>query len=740
MVVTGTRTNSEMPSGDMNPEGVKESSSGDTSTSVPRPMPSVNGLTTGDVTPTDTGEISGTWTNWESLGGTSLSAPAVTSWGNDRLDIFSIGIDSRLYHKCWNGTKWNDWERLPEGKFTYKPAAISWRKNRLDVFAIGFDKKLYRAGRNGTKWSNWKAIEGSVCIHGVTATSWGSDRIDLFTVGTNSVVYHNWRDGEKWDGWKPLTIEGQKKWEKSSTSICAPAAVYSKPNRIDIFTLGIDNYVYHAWGYGNQWTGWEKMGGPAIHGVAVASRGEDRLDLFTISTDVDGTDNHLYLRSMQDDTWSDWKNLGGTCISAPAAVARGTDRLDTFVIGTRSEVWQKSWSKESSSGIGVQVYTPKTYTHVQYIAYKVPTFGLIVHGGDDLTDSPVDRRIRGMLTDDDERRRVKRFYDVVMAAKGIPEVDSRATTLKIFLAPEFYFKSSRAAAANFGYSYSFNTMQNIMECLHVLFQENAELANWLIVPGSIVSMLPGGDGWTRAILPGAPPGSGGSIYDHPPTDMAYLNTVPVIKGGDGEALFTYVHKRLISGIDGAPVQVGLLENPFAIRNNPLYSTGDLLGSWKENKANIFRIDNITFGLEVCLDHGMEVLKVISTLWSEQENIESARLSSRGQAYAVQALPNIDIHLITSCGMSIKGSNVVARRNGYVIICDGINSSTFPRTQMRKINTYSLADGATFTATDVAQSYVHDLPASLQLRINDTNRHSQVTPQSIVFYNPVPVPL
>jgi hypothetical protein len=355
MVVTGTRTNSEMPSGDMNPESIRKSASGDTSTSVSQPMPWVDMPSAGDVTPADTGEMGGTWTNWESLGGTCLSAPAVTSWGTNRLDIFSIGIDSQLYHKWWNGTQWNDWKRLPAGKFTYKPTAISRGENRLDVFAIGFDKRLYHSSWNGTQWSNWKAIEGSVCIHGVAATSWGSSRIDLFTVGTNSVVYHNWGDGEQWSGWKPLMIEGQIEWEKSSTSICAPAAVSSKPNRIDIFTLGIDNQVYHAWGDGNQWMGWKKMGGPAIHGVAVASQGADRLDLFTISTDVEGTDNHLYLRSMQGDTWSDWKNLGGTCISAPAAVARGTDRLDTFVIGTRSEVWQKSWVKEGGS-IGVSSF------------------------------------------------------------------------------------------------------------------------------------------------------------------------------------------------------------------------------------------------------------------------------------------------------------------------------------------------------------------------------------------------
>ncbi len=49
------------------------------------------------------------------------SPPAVTAWGNNRLDIFGLGLDGAMYHKAWDGASWRptllDWERLG-GVFT----------------------------------------------------------------------------------------------------------------------------------------------------------------------------------------------------------------------------------------------------------------------------------------------------------------------------------------------------------------------------------------------------------------------------------------------------------------------------------------------------------------------------------------------------------------------------------------------------------------------------------------------
>ena len=51
-----------------------------------------------------------TWMDWESLGGVLTSQPGVSSWSEDRLDVFVRGTDSALWHKWYE----NGWSGLGE--------------------------------------------------------------------------------------------------------------------------------------------------------------------------------------------------------------------------------------------------------------------------------------------------------------------------------------------------------------------------------------------------------------------------------------------------------------------------------------------------------------------------------------------------------------------------------------------------------------------------------------------------
>jgi hypothetical protein len=338
-------TEGQMPSGQMEPKN-PTSAAQETPKSQLQEMPyipdgpaSVGGTQTSDLGLAQ-------WNPWSQReGSTAIWAPAITSRGENRLDLFAVGLDSQVYHQSWNGSQWSPWKGLGDPKSITPPAAVALGSNRLSVFWVGTDKQVYSRTGDGNQWGEVESLGGTV-IHGVAATSWGTNRIDLFAVGTDSSLYQNYWNGSTWSGWKILRFKGQERVEKSATCISAPAAVSWGANRIDIFTLGIDNGVYHAWGDGtSEWKGWENLGGPCIQGVAAASRGVNRLDLFAISTDTVGTDNHLYYRSGNGSNWSRWENLGGACISAPTAVAQGEKRLDVFVVGTRSAIWQKSWVK-----------------------------------------------------------------------------------------------------------------------------------------------------------------------------------------------------------------------------------------------------------------------------------------------------------------------------------------------------------------------------------------------------------
>ncbi len=57
-----------------------------------------------------------------------------TSWAPNRLDCFSQGTDSAMWHKWWNGFAWSGWENLG-GYITSKPNCVSWGPNRIDCFA-----------------------------------------------------------------------------------------------------------------------------------------------------------------------------------------------------------------------------------------------------------------------------------------------------------------------------------------------------------------------------------------------------------------------------------------------------------------------------------------------------------------------------------------------------------------------------------------------------------------------------
>src|SRR5690606_25698360 len=97
------------------------------------------------------------WQGWESLGGVLTSAPAVSSWQTNRLDVFGRGTDNALYHKWWDGSRWSEWENLG-GVLTSSPGAVSWGPNRIDVFVRGTDNALYHKWWDGNRWNEWESL------------------------------------------------------------------------------------------------------------------------------------------------------------------------------------------------------------------------------------------------------------------------------------------------------------------------------------------------------------------------------------------------------------------------------------------------------------------------------------------------------------------------------------------------------------------------------------------------------
>jgi hypothetical protein len=290
------------------------------------------------------------WTGWEGLGGVFTSAPAAASWGQDRVDVFAVGADKQMYHKGWSGdgvtNSWSPsqttWDALG-GVFAGAPAVASWGQNRLDVFAIGMNTEMYHASYDGNQWSAWESLGG-----GFTSTpavvSWGAGRLDVFALGLNQQMYHKAWSG----GWLPT----QTDWEPlGGVFLSAPAVASWGPDRLDIFAIGTNNQMYHkAWG-GNGWLpaaeAWDKLGGSFGSAPAVTSWGQNRLDVVGLDNN-----NQMFHKAWTGSAWSPagtgWEAEGGTFTSAPAIASWSANRLDVVGLGTNFGVYHKA---SNSAGV-----------------------------------------------------------------------------------------------------------------------------------------------------------------------------------------------------------------------------------------------------------------------------------------------------------------------------------------------------------------------------------------------------
>jgi hypothetical protein len=86
---------------------------------------------------------------WENLGGFGLiSPPTAVSGGNKNLNVFATSATGQVM-RGWYGVGtggdygFQGWQELSLGTLITAPAAVSWGANRLDVFAIGPDLKMY---------------------------------------------------------------------------------------------------------------------------------------------------------------------------------------------------------------------------------------------------------------------------------------------------------------------------------------------------------------------------------------------------------------------------------------------------------------------------------------------------------------------------------------------------------------------------------------------------------------------
>ena len=296
---------------------------------------------------------------WRSIGGGLTSAPAVSSWGPGRLDVFARGEDFALWHKFspdLQNWEWSEWESLGGG-LTSPPAAVSWGEGRIDVFVRGTDTALWHKWFTGGQWSGWESL-GGLLNFGPTVSSWGPGRLDVFARGTDNTIFQRSFDGQNWIDWRPVP---DRQRSAALPGISAVSPPFSGSDRIELLTWVESQsppsrfYLAHKSFCGGRWKESFVLGDvfavPAAPAslstsLALASWQFPSVDWF-----VRGAGNELQHSAgfvhcggdtsvLQESFGPTWR--GGVLTSGPAAVGSRSKHINVVVRGTDNALWHTS--------------------------------------------------------------------------------------------------------------------------------------------------------------------------------------------------------------------------------------------------------------------------------------------------------------------------------------------------------------------------------------------------------------
>lgn len=305
------------------------------------------------------------------------------------------------------------------------------------------------------------------------------------------------------------------------------------------------------------------------------------------------------------------------------------------------------------------------YTHFRYIAYQVPTVG---HNGvnaiygipaGNVNNPPTLVSVLGLSPD--AKTRVERLIGVIIEAENQLRNlgGDNAHTLKIFMAPEFYFRPDNDIVA-----YFYDEYQAIKNALRETIISNVKFKDWLVIPGTIM--------WVWDAFKDSPKRL------NPEHDSIYFNTAIYIKRqGLGYESKT-IEKAQASRIDGIPTGRHYKHNPVPVGNPFAKSTDEQWTKYQELsklKKHEFTINGIRCGLEVCLEHGLSYAPGTIGLLKSIPSITDDLLHF-----------DLDLQLLTSGGMPIRIDSVAADVGGYIMRNDGYSNN--PKTNCQRILGYN----------------------------------------------------
>lgn len=280
------------------------------------------------------------------------------------------------------------------------------------------------------------------------------------------------------------------------------------------------------------------------------------------------------------------------------------------------------------------------YSDIQLISYEIftgPTLG-----------APDGRLYRGLSSDlDDMAYRVTLMREAIECAQRA--AFKNADCLKVFVAPEFYFRGSKGAypiAKVVGEAKGELAKNNLLDLLRASVK-HADFEHWLFVFGTIIASS-------------APPGPTVKGSQSEAYNICLVHRGN--QGIEGSRVIVKEHKSGIDFLKSSPAADAVLDDSvrhlMAGKKDANLGWTANRGAGKESGAKeyeglgIFALEGITFGVEICLDHAEARL----------------RTSPPGPND-----PWVQVQIVPSCGMSIMKRSVVACKDGLVFNVDGLGS-------------------------------------------------------------------
>ena len=306
----------------------------------------------------------------------------------------------------------------------------------------------------------------------------------------------------------------------------------------------------------------------------------------------------------------------------------------------------------------------QTYSHVRVIAFRQPTVAVssagatlygVPPGSVPQTrwftfSSPHASDLSLIPQQSDLFFRMQRFLNAMAEAQAYLEKRSldRKNELKIFMAPEFYFRPDNSDKA-----YTYDEFVAFRRIMTDTLAKDGRFKNWFVVCGSLV--------WKRRDdIIGLRPS-----YSWFSGDYFYNTSVTIFLTSKGAGKSVDIDKTATSNIDGIP---------FTSSSDRLHH---LLGRTYE-QDRIIEENGIRIGLDICLEHIKGLRKVRSKVISEMTNNKT------------DVRPHI--HLVTACGMPLHNGSTGSRRLGYRARVDGLlnndeNGTNVEGMQMDQVELY-----------------------------------------------------